>query len=391
MVADTSDPRAVLDAVAEADRCDTKVAAAPRSLLEELLSRSLILRDAWEALAEPLRDELRRQGSDEALLKQLVELQLLTGYQAGRIRGGRWRGLFFGNYRVLDRLGAGGMGIVFKAEHLLLRRLAALKVLPDSFEDDPAILSRFLAEIRSVAALRHPNIVAALDADRTRGSDLEPAGWYYLVMEYVDGEDLDKHVRRCGPLPLAEACDLVCQLAGALAEAHQNGLVHRDIKPSNILVASTGQVKLLDFGLARRITDHRRLTERGAVLGTIDYMAPEQANAGAPVDHRADLYALGGILCWCLTGAPPFPPRPNFTEQVIARVNQPPPALCQSRPDLPVALAAVVERLMATRPDDRYPTAQNVIGALLPFLAPAGRRLLTDGWMRRLRQQRFSM
>jgi putative two-component system response regulator len=365
------------------DRAPTRVVTPTRILLEDLLVRSLIVRDDWDALPEAKRHTLQEQTDSGALLKELVERGLLTDYQANRVRGGKLNGLFFGKYRVLDRLGAGGMGVVYKAEHVLLRRLAALKVLPHPFDEDVQVLSRFLAEIRSVAQLRHPNIVAAMDADRTTGSELEPAGWYYLVMEYIDGEDLDKYVHHRGPLSLTVACDLVCQMASALAEAHQHGLIHRDIKPSNVLVTGQGQIKLLDFGLARRLSD-RRITEPGAVLGTLDYMAPEQATSGAAIDHRADIYALGGILCWCLTGKPPFPPRPNYTEQILSRRNQAPPPLRLARPDLPEGLEAIVARLMAVRPDDRYPTAQAVISALLPFLAPAAAAPLTQSALRSL-------
>jgi serine/threonine protein kinase len=185
-------------------------------------------------------------------------------------------------------------------------------------------------------------------------------------MEHVPGEDLERSVRRAGALPLSRACDVACQVAGALAEAHQQGLIHRDIKPSNILLTPEGQAKLLDFGLVRCVRDSRR-TEPGVVLGSLDYMPPEQACAGT-VDHRADLYALGGVLYWCLTGKTPFPTRDTFTEQLLARQNQEPPSLLAARPEVPPELAAVLGRLMALRPEDRFPTAQAVVNALLPFL-----------------------
>jgi len=357
-----------LETIPVDDSAKTHVTSSTHVMLDDLIRRSLVLQEDWDSVPQPVQDELRRHSDSEALLAALVQIKLLTPYQASRIRAGKINGLFFGNYRVLDRLGAGSMGIVFKADHVLLRRHVALKALPSSFVDDEQHLSRFLTEIRSVAGLQHPNIVAALDADHTRGSDTELAGWYFLVMEFVPGEDLDKNIRRRGPLPLAEACNLVCQVAGALAEAHQHGLVHRDIKPSNIMVTPEGQAKLLDFGLARRRQD-RHLTEPGAVLGTLDYMAPEQAGTGAPVDHRADVYALGGILCWCLTGKPPFPARPSYTEQLLARQAQIPPTLNEARPELPPEIDSIVSKLMAIRPEDRYPTAQSVIGALLPFLS----------------------
>ena len=199
---------------------------------------------------------------------------------------------------------------------------------------------------------------------------LEPANFYYFAMEYVPGEDLEQQVRRAGPLPLDKACSLVCQVASALEEAHRHNLIHRDIKPSNILVTPEGQSKLLDFGLARRFSD-THLTQPGTILGSLDYMAPEQAGARTAIDQRADIYALGGVLCWCLTGKTPFPTPDTFAEAVAARQTLLAPSLRFLRPDLPSNLDAILARMMALRPEDRYSTAQAVMSALLPFLKTA--------------------
>jgi response regulator RpfG family c-di-GMP phosphodiesterase len=343
----------------------TRVSSPTQVLLEELLRRSVVLREDWDA-QPAVHEEARRQTSSDRLLDKLLEWKLLTPYQAGCVRDGKLSGLVFGNYRILDRLGAGGMGVVFKAEHLFLRREVALKILPNPFDDDLHLLGRFLTEIRTVAHLQHPNIVAALDAGKTRGSDVEPVNFYYFAMEYVPGIDLERLVRDSGPLSLEKASQVVCQVAGALAEAHRHNLIHRDIKPSNILVTPEGQAKLLDFGLARQ-HQGRHLTQPGTVLGSPDYMAPEQAHGGN-VDHRADLYALGGAFCWCLTGSTPFPPRGSFAEDLAARQTQQPPLVRRARPELPAEIDSVVARMMALRPEDRYPTAQAVMNALLPFL-----------------------
>ena len=351
------------------DTAITRPAPPAHLLLDTLLRKSVVRREDWESLPADARDRLRQQTESNALLQQLVERALLTDFQAGRIRAGRTSGLLFGNYRVLDCLGSGGMGVVFKAEHLFMRRLVALKVLPGPFGDDPMLQVRFLSEIRNVAKLRHPNIVAALDAGRTQGSDLELADCYYMVMEYVPGSSLEQEVRRNGPLAAALACDLACQVASALAEAHKQGLIHRDIKPSNVLVTPEGQAKLLDFGLALGTRD-RRVTDPGTVLGSLDYMAPEQASPGQGIDHRADIYALGGVLYWCLTGKPPFPARTTLAEELVARQTQSAPPLRQTRPDLPAELETVLSKMMAQRPEERYPTAQAVVSALLPFLRP---------------------
>ena len=222
-----------------------------------------------------------------------------------------------------------------------------------------------------VAQLRHPNIVAAIDAGKavsavSDGSLSDALELRYFAMDYVPGQDLEEYVQVQGPLSPGRACSLGCQIASALTETHKFGLVHRDIKPSNILVTSEGQAKLLDFGLMRHF--NTRLTQPGTVLGTLDYMAPEQAQDASTVDIRADLYGLGGTLYWCLTGKLPFPPCVSPTETLIRRLTQPPPSPRQHVPDIPTQLEAVLVRLLATNPDDRYQTPHAVMQALVPFL-----------------------
>ena len=217
-----------------------------------------------------------------------------------------------------------------------------------------------------IAQLRHPNIVTAIDAGKAASGDPDCTELRYFVMDYVPGQDLEEYVQTQGPLSPARACSLACQVASALAETHKFGMVHRDIKPSNILVTSEGQAKLLDFGLMRHI--NTRLTQPGTVLGTLDFMAPEQAQDASTVDIRADLYGLGGTLYWCLTGKLPFPPCVSPSETLIRRLTQPPPSPREHVPDLPADLEAVLLRLLATNPDDRYPSPQAVMQALMPFL-----------------------
>jgi response regulator RpfG family c-di-GMP phosphodiesterase len=297
-----------------------------------------------------------------------VEEKLLTNYQAERISGGARFGLVLGNYRVLERLGAGGMGIVYKGEHLRLPRLVAIKVLPVSPQVDPETLQRFFTEMWAVGQLQHPNIVAAVDAGSVSESNPHSPVLHYFVMEYVAGQDLEEYVKVHGPLTPSAACDLIHQVASALTEAQKHHLVHRDIKPSNILVTPDGQAKLLDFGLARHFRS--RLTERGAVLGTLDYVAPEQARDASSVDIRADIYGLGGTLYWCLTGRMPFVSQGHAIQDLVSRLSQPPPLIRGCRPDVPEGLDTVVSRMMAVKPDDRYPTPQAVMRALVPFLNP---------------------
>jgi response regulator RpfG family c-di-GMP phosphodiesterase/serine/threonine protein kinase len=337
----------------------------PRWTLDTLFAGNYILPDDWNRLPRAAQQELAHWPNLAELPDRLVEHGLLTAYQASRLRIGREYGLVLGHYRVLDRLGAGGMGVVYKAEHVLLRRLVAVKVLSLNADQDSRLLLRFRSEMRAIGALRHSNIVAPLDAGYVPSPFPTEPALHYLVMEYVEGTDLEEMVLDGGPLPVALACDLAWQVASGLAEAHAHGLVHRDIKPSNVLVTAHNDAKLLDFGLAQ---DFRcRLTEPGVLLGTLDYMAPEQAQDAHAVDIRADLFGLGGVLYWSLTGQPPFPPQGPAAVEIVRRLTQPPPSARERRPDVPPALDAVLARLLAPRPDDRYATPQAVTRALAPF------------------------
>lgn len=339
-----------------------------QGLLQELLESSLVLADDWEHLSASDRGRLTSCRDRSQLLDMLVDRGLLTPYQSDRIAAGKTFGLVLGHYRVLDRLGAGGMGIVFKGEHIRLRQKVAIKVLPLYMTRDQSArnLLRFYAEVRAIAQLNHPNIVRAFDAGEVASPDNDGPILHYYVMDYIEGRDLEEHVRVKGPLHPAEACDIICQMAGALQEAHKHNLVHRDIKPSNILVTPSGKAMLLDFGLVRQF--RHRMTEPGTILGTIDYMAPEQAVDASTVDIRADIYSLGATLFWCLTARPPFQPKTNLAQEMVCRQTQPPPSARQYRPDLPPELDAVLARMMAVNPDDRYATPQAVLQVLTPFL-----------------------
>ena len=277
------------------------------ALLMELLDSSIVLVEDFDKLSDQAQDEISQCPGTKAMLGLLVQHGLLTEYQAGRVEAGTTYGLVLGSYRVLDRLGAGGMGVVFKAEHVDMRRPVAIKVLVLHGDHDPRIEQRFLREIRVVAQLQHPNIVAAMDAGKTSAAGHPTLR--YFVMELVPGQDLEEYVNATGPISPAQACDIIHQVAAALVEADKHDLVHRDIKPANIRLTPDGQAKLLDFGLTRQFAT--RMTEPGTVLGTVDFMAPEQTLDAGSVDIRADIYALGGTLFWCLTGKTPFPAQRN--------------------------------------------------------------------------------
>jgi serine/threonine protein kinase len=267
-------------------------------------------------------------------------------------------------YRVLEVLGAGGMGVVYKAVHRLMDRVVALKVIHRHLTDRPGLTERFRREVRAAARLSHPNIVTAYDADQVGDT-------HFLVMEYVAGTSLDKEVERQGPLPIAQACDLARQAALGLQHAHERGMVHRDLKPQNLLLTPTGQVKILDFGLAHVLDEQGPGTPlpSGVVVGTPDYLAPEQARDSAHVDIRADLYSLGCTLYHLLVGHPPFP---NGTplQKLMAHQQCSPPAVTAARPDVPAALAALVNRLLAKDPSARPPAPAAVAADLARFVDP---------------------
>jgi serine/threonine protein kinase len=277
-----------------------------------------------------------------------------------------------GPYELLEPLGEGGMGTVYKARHTHLGKIVALKLLPAQRMGNPAAVARFIQEIRAVGQLNHHHIVQAHDA--------AVEGIPYLAMEFIEGIDLARLVKKRGPLPLADACDCIRQAALALQHAHEAGLVHRDIKPSNLMLTPQGVVKLLDLGLARlhdepapgdgETAANARLATAGEFMGTIDYIAPEQLRNCHAVDIRADLYSLGCTLYHLLAGRPPFAgSEHNSTTKQQAHLQQDVPPIRHVRPNVPQALADVLERLLAKDPADRFPTPAALAAALEPFTA----------------------
>ena len=326
-----------------------------------------------------------RQDDTALLAGALLSQGVLTNYQMQWLLAGEPFGLVLGNYRVLDWLGAGGMGVVYKAEHVHLKRPVALKVLSADCDGNAVFMERFTSEMQVLATLRHPNIVEAFDAGEVAVPSEPGKLLRYLVMEYVQGNDLERYVVDNGPLPIVAACEYIRQAAQGLRHAHERGILHRDIKPSNLLVTDMppglkpvagasyplGQVKVLDFGLARM--NSRRYTEAYVVLGTIDYMAPEQARDARSVDVRADIYSLGGTLYWLLTGQRPFPTDRPIVQELMARQHETPASARSLRPEIPLELESVVCQMMALDPNDRYPTPLAVVAALNQFLEPSRR------------------
>ncbi|HEY7157677.1 MAG TPA: protein kinase [Gemmataceae bacterium] len=270
-------------------------------------------------------------------------------------------------YHILEMLGEGGMGIVYKARHRLMDRVVALKVPNRRLLDRPGFTERFYREARAAARLVHPNIVLAHDAEQA--GDLP-----FLVMEYVPGTSLDRIIAQRGPLPVNEACDCVRQAALGLQHAHEHGMIHRDIKPANLLQTPAGQIKVLDFGLAQlaRQENDYELTETppGVMLGTPDYSAPEQSRDARTADARADVYSLGCTLYFLLTGQPPFPGG-TMVEKILAHQDRTPPSVARFRDDVPISLTGIVARMLAKAPADRPQSAAAVARLLVPFAGVA--------------------
>jgi len=299
----------------------------------------------------------------------LVQKGLITKFQAQQYLAGRHKGFRLGAYAVLDQLGRGGMGAVYLAEHTELHRKVAIKVLVSGKDEDQKLaVERFLREARAAAALDHPNIVRIFDV--CRHGDVP-----YLVMEYVEGDSLQQILDRDGTVPYTTACDFIAQAAAGLQHAHEKGFVHRDIKPGNMIRDKSGTVKILDMGLARLSgSEHDKITEHldaGAVVGTADFIAPEQALNNTPIDIRADIYSLGATFFTMIIGKPPF--EGNTPQKLLHHQMTTAPHLSTLDATLPKGLVGVVAKMLAKKPADRFQTPAEVIGALAPWFGSSSR------------------
>jgi serine/threonine protein kinase len=338
----------------------------PMQLSQEQFVRNL--RDSGLLSQEEIDSSLsaqsiRKDMAGEAVAERLVAAGKLTKFQATAVSDRRFEELVIGNYLVLDRLGAGGMGTVFKARHQRMKRVVALKVLSRDVAKSEHFVQRFQREVEAVARLNHPNIVMAYDAD-------EAAVGHFLVMEFVDGRDLATTVQERGPLPVPEAVECILQAARALDYAHRQGIIHRDIKPANLLRDVSGVVKVADLGLARfndalgkPPDDMGALTQAGTIMGTVDYMPPEQALGLASIDHRADIYSLGCTLYFLLNARPPYQ-GPTMMAVLLKHREASIPSLRAARGEVPAVLDQVFQRMIAKKPEDRFAAIADFIPTL---------------------------
>ena len=318
-------------------------------------------------------DKLSDVEEPREIAKALVSWNFLTKFHAKMLLQGKSSGFFIGPYRIMELLGQGGMGRVYKAVHQTMNRVVALKVLSAQVVNSERAKELFLREAQATAQLAHPNIVMAFDAN-------EVSGRHYLAMEYVDGPNLDQYVKKHGPLHPGLACEIVFQVANGLQHAFEKGMVHRDIKPANLLLQQannsvTVQVKILDFGLARLniadgATEDTILTKQNTVMGTPDFLSPEQSRSLHDLDIRADLYSLGCTFYFLLTGRVPFPGGSTI-DKVRHHNNSEPMPIDELRSDLHRSIVKIVRRLMAKNPAHRYQTPDELMEALAPHAAPS--------------------
>ncbi len=328
-----------------------------RRLLDLAKKSQLVEPEQIAALVHRLQSEPEQNQPKDAdqLADCMVQAGLLNRWQVDNLLKGKYKGFTLGKYKLLGHLGTGGMSSVYLAEHPIMERLVAIKVLPKRFVENPNYLERFQREARAVAALDHPNIVRAFDIDQDGST-------HYIVMEYVEGRDLQKTVNEDGPLAAEDALEFVAQAALGIQHAHDAGLIHRDVKPANCLVDKKRCVKLLDLGLAMFSQDDRpSLSAKydDSIVGTADYLAPEQARNSHKIDGRADIYGLGCTLYFLLTGRPPFP-EGTIAERLLQHQSQEPTSLYKLQPQTPQSVVDLCRRMMKKSPQDRIQTATQV-------------------------------
>lgn len=340
------------------------------SFLNGVRNSGLVEAEPLEVVVREMRATGGDVGDSQTIAAELIRRELVTEWQADKLLQGRHKGFFLGRYRLMRLLGAGQMSAVYLGRHIYMDHLVAIKVLPADKVGDTSYLGRFYREAKAVAALSHPNIIRAFDVDKQveAGTDI-----HFLVMEYIEGKLLTNLIneREDHRLDLVTVADVIRQAAEGLAHAHAKSMVHRDIKPDNLLVNLEGQVKILDLGLARffKTIDEESLTLKHdeRVIGTADYLAPEQAIDSHSVDSRADIYGLGCTFYCALTGHPPFT-EGTLVQRLMAHQSQPAPPVTNERPDVPESLTKILDRTLAKKREDRYQTGRELADALTSWL-----------------------
>lgn len=334
----------------------------------DLVQRSeLVAPDQYERALTEVRAKHDGQlpADADVIADHFVAADLLTRWHCDMLFNRKYKGFTLKNYKLLRPLGSGGMSTVYLAEHTLMHRRRAIKVLPKSRNNDSSYLARFRLEAQATASLDHPNIVRAYDIDSESDN-------HFLVMEYVQGRDLQSIVKENGPLEYDVAAEYIAQAAEGLQHAHESGLIHRDIKPANLLVDQTNVVKILDLGLALFSSDDDKasltIAHNENVLGTADYLSPEQALNSHKVDLRADIYSLGCTLYFLLTGHPPFP-EGTLAQRIAKHQSQMPTSIKADRPDAPDNIINICLKMMQKKPQNRYQSAREVADVMYGFLA----------------------
>ncbi len=335
-----------------------------RSFVRRCLAAGLAELDDLKKVVISLMSQEGDAGfTPKRLADGLTHAGVLTQWQANKLLAGRSKGFYLGSYRLLRPLGKGGMGVVYLGEHHVMKRLMALKILPPEATSDPRRIERFKSEARACAQLDHPNIVRAYDF-------AEAGGKLYIVMEYIDGIDLQRAVQRDGVMSIADAVDMLRQAAEGLAHAHERGIIHRDIKPSNLLLRADGVLKVSDLGLARIGWNDDEEREQKRLMGTADFIAPEQAISSHSAGTRADIYSLGCTFYFLLAGRPPFDG--TAAQRLAKHQTAPVPDIRHDREECPSAIAELLLRMMAKKPEDRPKSAVELLTQVQRFGSVVG-------------------
>lgn len=341
--------------------------AAAKRFLAELLRAGVLTAEALPPFFLKLGERVGQLNSRERTADALTAYKALTQYVATRALAGHYQGLVFGGYRVQDRMNSGSVGIVFRGEHLVMRRPVAIKAMALEESVRPELVERFFREVHMLSRLDHPNVVTIYDAGKLPEAGGQ-AGLVYLVMELLPGGDLENYVYEHGTQSVGTACEWVRQAGMGLAACHAAGYIHRDLKPSNLLLSDTKTVKLIDFGLARDFASTK--TSPQVLLGSVEFLAPEQLLDAPTAGEPADIYSLGATLFWLLTGQLPYPQHARTSDAIAAIKAGPPRRLRELRTDLPEALDKLLSRMLAWQPGGR-PTAAQVARELGKFAAPS--------------------